>query len=96
MDDTISRQAAIDLLCRALHYNYSEDYAVTQALELPSAQPERKKGHIIIRSNMIDGEECYCSVCDHWGLLPDYDFCPYCGSQLVDVIDGAEMTGGAE
>lgn len=39
MNDSISRQAAIDLLCRALHYNYSEDYAVTQALKLPSTEP---------------------------------------------------------
>ena len=39
-DDMIYRQAAIDLLCRALHYNYNEDYAVTQALELPSVQLE--------------------------------------------------------
>lgn len=38
--DCINRQAAIELLCRALHYAYSEDYAVTLALNLPSAQPE--------------------------------------------------------
>lgn len=40
--DYISRQAAIDLLCRALHYAYSEDYAVTQAFELPSTEPEQR------------------------------------------------------
>ena len=38
MDDLISRQAAIALMCRALHHNYEEGYAVTQMLELPSAQ----------------------------------------------------------
>lgn len=40
MDDLISRKAAIELLCRAIHYAYSEDYAVTLALNLPSAQPD--------------------------------------------------------
>lgn len=38
MADLISRQAAIALMCRALHHNYEEGYAVTQMLELPSAQ----------------------------------------------------------
>lgn len=40
--DMISRQAAIDILCRALHYNYEEGYAVTQMYSLPSAQPEHE------------------------------------------------------
>lgn len=40
--DLIDRQAAIGILCRALHYNYEEGYAVTQMLALPSAQPEPK------------------------------------------------------
>lgn len=38
MADLISRQAAIALMCRALHHNYEEGYAVTQMLELPSTQ----------------------------------------------------------
>ena len=37
-EDLISRQAAIDILCRALHYNYEEGYAVTQMYSLPSVQ----------------------------------------------------------
>ncbi len=60
-DVLISRRAAIDLLCRALHYNYSEDYAVTQALELPTAEPERTTpGNIVIGS---DGWLVYCPFC---------------------------------
>ena len=55
-DDLISRQAAIELLCRALHYSYSEDYAVTLALNLPSAQPE------VIR----------CGECKHWRQQTNY------------------------
>ena len=39
-NDLIERQAAIDILCRALHYNYEEGYAVTQMYSLPSVQPE--------------------------------------------------------
>lgn len=51
----------------------------------PTIEPQRK-GHIIIRSNMLDGEDCFCSECDHWALLPDYKFCPYCGVAFEDVI----------
>lgn len=36
MSDLIRRQDAIDLVCRALHYNYEEGYAVTQMLTLPT------------------------------------------------------------
>ena len=69
MNDLISRQAAIDLLCRALHYNYSEDYAVTQALELPSAEPQ------IVRCKECKyANEHY--ICDivYWWNQPN-DFC---------------------
>lgn len=37
-------------------------------------------GYIDIRGNAMDGEDCYCSECDAWGLLPSYVFCPYCGA----------------
>ena len=85
MNDLISRQAAIEALKEKVFHNLTDEfYGAMQVLEeLPSAQ---RKGRIIIRSNMYDGEDCYCSECDHWGLLPDYKFCPYCGAEFEDVI----------
>ena len=44
MSDLISREAAIAIMCRAIHYNYEEGYAVAQMLALPYAQPESKTG----------------------------------------------------
>lgn len=40
MNDLISRQEAIELMCRALHYHYEEGYAVSNMMALPSAQPD--------------------------------------------------------
>ena len=54
MSDPIDRQAAIDILCRALHYNYEEGYAVTQMLALPSAQSET--------CEYWDNESNYCAL----------------------------------
>ena len=53
------------------------------------AVPERH-GHIEIKViNPYDGEDCYCSECGHWSLLPDYKWCPYCGARLDgDLNDG--------
>ena len=42
-----------------------------------------KHGHIEIEViNPYNGEGCYCSECGHWGLLPDYKWCPYCSARL--------------
>lgn len=92
-DDLISRQAAIESVFQkpawhgsdGSYFNFSD---IEDAINsLPSAQ---RKGKIIIRSNMLDGEDCYCSKCDHWGLLPNYEFCPYCGVAFEGVITEGE------
>ncbi len=84
MSDTIYRQDAIDAIYEHEFSNWCDKDEVSTILnDLPSAQ---RKGRINIRSNMLDGEDCYCSECDHWGLLPDYKFCPYCGVEFEDVI----------
>lgn len=42
-----------------------------------------RHGHIDIKViNPYDGEDCYCSECNHWSLLPDYKWCPYCGAKF--------------
>ena len=69
--------------CGDLDYDCGIDVALAELKTMPAADVvERKKGKIIIRSNMLDGEDCYCSECDHWGLMPDYQFCPYCGADM--------------
>lgn len=109
--DTISRQAAIDALWKALYeyednterqFRESENLDVGNwighrifvqnmsdidrqtILNLPSAQPERLKGHWI-----IDGHHVQCSVCaemmcntDREGDKIPMSFCPNCGSDM--------------
>ena len=94
MDDLISRQAAIDAIHNLYAIHGSEGSWIDQkdafkALNsLPSAQPERKKGHWqIYIISMLDGEGCKCSECGHEGV-PYWDFCPNCGARMDEEIEG--------
>jgi hypothetical protein len=55
--------------------------------ELPSAQPERKKGEWIDKSGGIEGAWNYCSVCGEQAI-DLYDFCPNCGADMRGKLDG--------
>ena len=90
--DTISRQAAIDAICKACangddYVNCRDrdiksswcDYMVALR-DLPSAQQEQRKG------KWVNG---YCSICgDHalyWALSTGYcssPYCPNCGADM--------------
>ena len=107
MGDTISRQAAIDTLMekdkklRNINW-YDKPYAeaecrgIDEALSiisnLPSAQPERKKGKWIEvddSDNRISGR---CSICDWEALLYEtdvvgMDYCPNCGADMRGGLD---------
>jgi len=86
MDDLISRQAAIEALCdncdnvQAVcpHYPCKQYIAVEN---LPSAQPERKRGRWIYNSPVT-------MKCDQCGLaIKDWDwhrfkFCPNCDCDM--------------
>lgn len=55
--------------------------------KLPSAQPERLKGHwIFVHPLQEDDSGAYmCSECrtGNWGIDPKrYFFCPYCGADM--------------
>ena len=82
-DDTISRQAAIDVLCRALHYNYEEGYAVTQMYSLPSAQPERCEDCVNFNKTRLlipQPEIIRCKDCKWFGDIG-------CAIRIVDDSD---------
>lgn len=99
--DTIYRQAAIDALADYIHnvdkvmgtghltVDDCKDAAASVFEELPSVQPERKKGKWIKGaeiSNRYLEDVYYCSNCHkqaYWDTDYDqqlFDYCPYCGS----------------
>ena len=99
MDDLISRQAAIDAIrASTLKFTgfmememYTDDDAVEAIEDLPSAQPERKKGKWKETDDGWDGTYYVCSECGcPWTLIDgtpednDMNFCPNCGARMVD------------
>ena len=90
MSDLISRQAAID---KAVPLNlFGREVmmvSVSELENLPSAQPERKKGKWIITKTERGWNcaeyptEVTCSNCNY---IEDYqkalDFCPNCGADM--------------
>lgn len=100
MNDLINRQAVIDALEEERKYLLAkgqygaEDVLVHHALniidDLPSIEPERKKGHNIC--DQVRGWHCEfkCSLCDadigvvEYGSMDGgkFNFCPNCGAEL--------------
>ena len=97
MDDTISRQAAIDAIDKLMvsiptaggkdlmddvNRIRAEDISVIK--RLPSAQPERKRGHWV----GIDDEPCETWECDKCGCIQECfdgeqpNYCPNCGADM--------------
>lgn len=91
MDDSISRQAAIDALCDNCdhveavcpHYPCKQYIAIEN---LPPAQPERKKGKWIVYK-APDQYHCglvKCPFCYEEMIAEsdEYNFCPRCGADM--------------
>ena len=90
MRDLIERQDAIEVIDAVFPVDpmqsvYAQGIARGVALaktyveQLPSAQPERKKGEWIPK----DDGRYHCSSCD--GIAPKgyrWDFCPNCGADM--------------
>lgn len=76
--DTISRQDAIDTCMRDdVHTGYDAACLIAQ---LPSAQPEQKKGKWI-----VEGNRYYCPFCGKGIIFAGVkvaNYCSYCGSDL--------------
>lgn len=77
MSDLISRQAAIDAVTP-----FDDEYRIRDAIEdLPSAQPERKRGkwkmdlkrHVFV-----------CSICGAWQVF-NCNYCSNCGTDMREV-----------
>ena len=99
MNDLIDRQAAIDALKRAeaLTRAFGYHFVIDTIRELPSAQPEPKEGHWILRESPDGGEQYECSEC---GVLWEFNdgtpedneayFCPNCGAKMVEYPESGE------
>lgn len=77
MSDLISRQDAID----AVHYYIESGYKcdIFQELKnLPSAEPERKKGEWINHENYDECSRCHCFT------SVGFNYCPRCGADMRD------------
>ena len=85
MRDLISIQTALDAILSIIAH---ADEIYNAVLNLPSVQPERKKGHWIDREHCQVDEDGYdigiCSVCgEEITIDPLHDnFCPNCGADL--------------
>ena len=99
MNDLISRQAAIaEFSCCELTPDGGIDanYAIDFLEQLPSAQPERKKGKWIvsfIRGNWKDTDIKTCSECGTtFRNLDVANYCPNCGLPMETEVE--EWNGG--
>ena len=92
--DTISRQAAIDIICDSeCHRNHRDCnihagscFTVERIADLPSVIPSRPKGHWIDEGSYADGNDAHvyrCSECG--GRIVEYEsdaYCKYCGAKM--------------
>ena len=84
--DTISRQAAIDILEGHLDDDYLDGYEYLNELKaIPSAQPQRMRGRWIPHKSKFGGEDEKVYTCDQCGHNIGFhaeNFCPNCGADM--------------
>ena len=96
MNDLISRQAAIDALDKrfdSIPMNQTTEILLLRKdlRELPSAQPERIKGHWIDAVIPNDSGGLPVIVCDKCNTFfplqfgDSHNFCPNCGAVMIGV-----------
>ena len=97
MSDLIRRQDALDAIQKradivnSVYSAFWEGLIIAYSLvqEIPSAEPERKKGEWIEQDDGWDGIYYECSECREAFTLMDgtptdnlYNFCPHCGADM--------------
>lgn len=100
MNDSISRQAAIDAV-KDRYYKYGRFANVEELVwsieKLPPAQPERIRGRWVKSMGMNPPEYAgryQCSECGEWAMRDIKHFkqdltkfCPHCGAEMRDAQD---------
>ena len=92
MDDLISRQAVLDAIMGQPPEPHYPSWYAERLEQLPSAQPERKKGQWMKEDR---GHVEYCAVCDQcgfdwiWSDREYFKFCPNCGADMRGEQDGS-------
>ena len=86
-DDTISRQLAIEAIKRAIWDKQTAKDAIDAVCNIPSVQPEQKKGRWIYSTNSESVcEEWTCSLCGAFSFGKT-NFCHNCGAMMVEGKD---------
>lgn len=89
-NDLISRQDVLNELdvCDYELKDWQRWKLKTMVREIPSAQPERKKGKWITVPGRL-GNEVECNKCHSvfWYWMGNYRFCPSCGADMRGEID---------
>ena len=90
MSDLISRQAALDAIQQradridSVYSAFWEGLIIAQDIvkNIPSVEPERKKGKWIVHDYALGRERYECAECKGRCDL-EYNFCPNCGAEMT-------------
>ena len=70
---------------------YVGTVSTTEFPELATKLATKQGRWIIYTVSPLDGGDVKCSVCGEKGCAPYWDYCPHCGSQMVDVVSENEL-----
>ena len=108
MSDLISRKAVIDKIEDIDMQVYEGNAAIGRRIlltkeeviyamnDIPSVEPERKRGEWIYDGKRGRFPACKCSICGHyenadWTILQGVNFCPHCGADMRDEYEDIPM-----
>lgn len=80
MDDSISRQAAINMIMGQPPEPHYPSWYAEQIRGLPPTEPKRKIGRWIRKKNVFG--VAYCSECNYELRTNDTNYCPECGAYM--------------
>ncbi len=85
MSDLISRQAAVDVAQKTIENPRVLDRVMLKLYELPSAQPEQKKGKWVLKTLDDGNGEFQLYECSSCGIYTPSrrPFCCNCGAKML-------------